>query len=330
MKALVYTDVEEMTFQNEPDPVLEEGENLIRVVSVGICGSDMHGFLGHDERRPAPLILGHEAAGDVIEGPMKGKRVTVNPLVTCDKCEACVTGREHLCAERSLISMKPRQGAFSELLKMPSSNLVEVPDHVDFDHAALTEPLAVCWHAVKLGEAALFFAPVDAKCLIIGGGAIGLGTALALRARGYTNISISEPNEKRHDMLRSAGDFNVYSPLQGHPDGVMFDIVFDAVGFAGTRADASALVKPGGVIVHIGLGDSEPGLDVRRITLQEVQFIGTYCYTKVDFAETAQGIYDGIFGDLTWHQTRPLAEGHQAFVDILAGAVAEPKVILKP
>jgi len=330
MKALVYTGVEQLTFRDEPDPVLDAGDNLIRVVSVGICGSDMHGFLGHDERRPAPLILGHEAAGDVIAGPMKGKRVTVNPLVSCDTCEHCTTGREHLCPSRSLISMKPRQGAFAELLKMPSSNLVEVPDAVDFDLAALSEPLAVCWHAVKLGQAASFYAPDQTRCLIIGGGAIGLGTALALRARGYTKIAISEPNEKRHAMLRSAGDFQIYSPNQGHPEGVQYDMVFDAVGFAGTRADASALVKAGGVIVHIGLGDAKPGLDTRRITLQEIQFIGSYCYTKVDFAETAQGIFDGIFGDLNWHETRALADGHQAFVDILGGNVAAPKVVLKP
>ncbi|MEO0718731.1 MAG: alcohol dehydrogenase catalytic domain-containing protein, partial [Pseudomonadota bacterium] len=88
MKALVYTGPETLEFQDAPDPVAT-GDALIRVAHVGICGSDMHAYLGHDERRPAPLILGHEAAGTVIGGPGAGTRVTVNPLVTCGVCEDC-------------------------------------------------------------------------------------------------------------------------------------------------------------------------------------------------------------------------------------------------
>jgi threonine dehydrogenase-like Zn-dependent dehydrogenase len=91
------------------------GECLVRVEAVGICGSDMHAYLGHDERRPAPLILGHEAAGVVVDGPLQGKRVTVNPLATCGKCRACLSGRNNLCPNRQILSMVPRQGAFAEL-----------------------------------------------------------------------------------------------------------------------------------------------------------------------------------------------------------------------
>ena len=155
MKALVYTGIKSFEFRDVPDPQLKEGENLISIRSVGICGSDMHAYLGHDERRPAPLILGHEAAGDVIEGPLKGKRVTINPLVSCQKCKECKTNRSNLCGKRQIISMQPREGAFAEMVAMPSRNLVEVPDDISFDDAALTEPLAVCWHAVRLGINAL-------------------------------------------------------------------------------------------------------------------------------------------------------------------------------
>jgi threonine dehydrogenase-like Zn-dependent dehydrogenase len=114
MKALVYTAPESLV-PRRTGPELPSGECLVRVEAVGICGSDMHAYLGHDERRPAPLILGHEAAGVVVDGPLQGKRVTVNPLATCGKCRACKTGRNNLCANRQILSMVPRQGAFAEL-----------------------------------------------------------------------------------------------------------------------------------------------------------------------------------------------------------------------
>ena len=100
MRALVYTEPRSLTYRDEPAPRLPDGECLVRVEAVGICGSDMHAFLGHDERRPAPLILGHEAAGVVVEGPGTGTRVTVNPLATCGQCRACKAGRNNLCPER--------------------------------------------------------------------------------------------------------------------------------------------------------------------------------------------------------------------------------------
>ena len=184
MKALVYTGEKSLDFCEVPDPKLKDDENLISIRSVGICGSDMHAYLGHDDRRPAPLILGHEAAGDVIEGPLKGERVTINPLVSCQKCKECKSNRSNLCGKRQIISMQPREGAFAELVAMPSRNLVKVPDDISFNDAALTEPLAVCWHAVRLGLEALDTDISSANTLVIGGGAIGLGSALSLMAKG--------------------------------------------------------------------------------------------------------------------------------------------------
>jgi L-iditol 2-dehydrogenase len=330
MKALVYTGEKSLDFCEVPDPKLKDDENLISIRSVGICGSDMHAYLGHDDRRPAPLILGHEAAGDVIEGPLKGERVTINPLVSCQKCKECKSNRSNLCGKRQIISMQPREGAFAELVAMPSRNLVKVPDDISFNDAALTEPLAVCWHAVRLGLEALDTDISSANTLVIGGGAIGLGSALSFMAKGIKKIKIAEPNEKRRAFLQANTWFDVYDPTKGHGDLSCYDIVIDAVGFSSSRSDACALAKPGSVILHIGLGDSDGGLDIRRLTLQEIRFIGTYTYTNQDFVETAQAIFDGSFGSLDWYQTRPLSEGHSAFKQILLGEVAAPKIILNP
>lgn len=331
MKALVYTGVEELTYQDRPMPVPAEGEQLVRILASGICGSDMHAFLGHDERRPAPLTLGHEAAGVVVGGPDDGRRVTINPLVSCLTCRDCKAGKNNLCANRQIISMPPREGAFAEYVTVPERNLVTVPDDVDLKAAALAEPIACGWHAARLARAVLGGSFDGQRCAVIGGGAIGVGAALSLRAQGATNITVIEPNALRRETLSHIGGFDVAAPESaGMPAAGSVDCVIEGVGYAATRETASALARQGGVIAHIGLGEARGGLDIRRMTLQEITFIGTYTYTPQDFAETAQAIFDGRLGALNWMETRPLAAGQSAFVDIRSGLVAAPKVVLIP
>lgn len=329
MKALVYQGEKSLEYCDVPQPLAKDGNVTVAVESVGICGSDMHAFLGHDERRLPPLILGHEAAGVAINGDFAGKRVTVNPLVTCGTCSACQTGRENLCAHRQILSMQPREGAFAQVIAIPPSNLFEIPDDVSFDKAALAEPIACGWHAVRLARLAMSVSLSEAKILVIGGGAIGLGAALSLIAAHAGDILISEPNANRRAFLDQNLGIKAVDPDDIKTD-YQVDLTVDAVGFAATRSQAVAHTRPGGVIVHIGLGEPAGSLDFRRMTLQEITFIGTYTYTKDDFDATAQAICDGRLGTLDWIEQRPLSQGQSAFNDILAGRVEAPKIILKP
>ena len=328
MKALIYTGPEALCYQDTPDPDPGDGA-LIRIAHVGICGSDMHAYLGHDERRPAPLILGHEASGEIIAGPGAGSRVTVNPLVTCGACEYCDERRENLCIRRQIISMPPREGAFAELIAMPVQNLVQIPDGVPTEKAALAEPLACGWHAVRLAQNALNRPLSQACCLVLGGGAIGLGAALILRAHGAKEILLIEPNAPRRAIIAREEGISTIDPAAGERL-TAIDLVIDGVGIEATRAFASAAVKPGGVIMHIGLGSASGGLDIRRMTLQEVTFIGTYAYSAQDFQDTALAIFDGRLGALDWPEIRPLSEGARAFAEMKAGLAAAPKLILTP
>lgn len=323
MKALVYTGPEALDYRAVADPEPHGDERLVSVASVGICGSDMHAFLGHDERRPAPLILGHEVAGTMTDG---GAHVTVNPLVTCGRCRYCLQGRDNLCTTRQIISMPPREGGFAEMLTMPSGNLVELPEHISDDQAALAEPIACGWHGVRLARSVV----VDPeRALVIGGGAIGVGAALSMIAQGIGNVHIAEPNAARRAYLGASSGLEARDPAD-LGDGETYDVVIDAVGIEPTRAQASKHAAPGGVIVHIGLGSPAGGLDVRRMTLQEITLIGTYTYTAQDFRDTAQAMFDGRLGALDWTEKRPLSEGARAFADIREGRVAAPKIILKP
>lgn len=329
MKALVYVNERELEYKDVQDPVVNENDVLIKIESVGICGSDMHAFLGHDDRRPAPLILGHEAAGVIVKGKNTGKRVTVNPLVSCGQCLSCKKGRNNICPKRQLISIPPREGAFADLLVVPETNVLEVPDHVDINHAALTEPLACGWHAVKMGMRNLDVLLSDAKCLIIGGGAIGVGASLALKAKGAKDITIVDSNPLRYEMLLKNFSNETIIKEKRNID-KEFNFIVDAVGYSKTREQACASCAPGGVIAHIGLGDGSGGLDIRRMTLQEITFIGTYTYTPEDFKETAQAIFNSQMGDFSWMEKRPLERGHDAFMDIMQGSVAASKLILQP
>ncbi len=324
MKALVYTGPESLEIREESDPCLSKGDVLVEIDSVGICGSDMHAYLGHDARRPAPLILGHEAAGTITGGDRDGERVTINPLVTNPESAASKAGRENIDPGREIISMPPRPGAFAQFVAIPGRNAVTVPDHVPLEKAALAEPLAVSWHAARLGIEALH-PSMDRTALVVGGGAIGLAAALALKAMGIEDVTVAEPNEIRRVYLNDRCGVTAVAAGQDQ-----YSIVVDAVGYAATRKVASAAASPGGVILHIGLGDGEGGLDIRRMTLQEITFIGTYTYTDQDFRDCAEALFDGRLGPLDWTETRALSDGPSAFDDIRFGRVAAPKIILKP
>ena len=328
MKALVYTGPERLELQDVPSPNPGLDEVLLKVESVGICGSDMHAYLGHDERRPSPLILGHEVVGIVDGNEGVVRRAAVNPLVVCGSCSACRSGQDNLCPDRQIISMPPREGGFAEQVAIPEQNLINLPDHVSADQAALTEPISCGWHAVRIARSHPAVS-ADAQALVIGGGAIGLGAALSLLAQGIDSITMVEPNLVRRRFLQEQCGQYVVGPDDVPPD-AGFDVVIDGVGISATRAQASAAVRPGGIIVHIGLGSSKGGLDVRRMTLQEIHFVGTYAYTAQDFRDTAQAIFAKDLGPLDWVETRPLSDGAAAFEDIRSGRSAAPKILLKP
>ena len=121
-------------------------------------------------------------------------------------------------------------------------------------------------------------------------------------------------------------EMEVFDPSKGYPikEGSA-DLVIDGVGLKSTREIASKFVSPGGLIMHIGLGEAKDGLDIRRMTLQEISFIGTYTYTSQDFKDTAKALFAGRLGTLDWIEKRPLSEGESSFQDLLSNKVAAPK-----
>lgn len=333
MKALVYTQPNEVQLLDRPAPTLDAGEVVLKIEAVGICGSDMHAYHGHDPRRKPGLVLGHEFCGTVLESASPayapGTRVTGNPLITCGSCDYCVQGRNNLCSRRTMVGMT-RPGAFAELMSIPAASLIAMPQDMAAVHAAVTEPAATALHAINLSMKVLSRPVQECRVLVLGGGAIGMLSALLLRHYGCDELTVAEVNPLRRDQLEQHARVKTYNPRDSSPPDDSFDFVIDAVGSKITRNTAMAAVRAGGVVMHIGLQDWASEIDMRRLTLAEITLLGTYTYTTADLRATVAAIYRGAFGNLDWVDVRPLADGAQAFRDLDQGKAASAKVILTP
>ena len=334
MKALVYTGTNKIDFREEKDPILKSGECLIKVKASGICGSDMHAYHGKDERRIPPLILGHEISGTCLEGLFKGKDVVVNPLISCGICNYCKINEEHLCPKRTMIGMSTpikREGGLAELVSVPSSNIFEVPKKLSIKEAALAEPAAVALHAVLLAEKNLKKPLSESKILIQGAGAIGLLCGLLLNTfRKSTNIIMSDPNKKRLDECAKYLKANFVNPDDKSIKENNFDLILESVGLEVTRLQAIKSISPGGTIVHIGLTQPSGTFDFKKLTIQEITLVGTYCYTANEFLKATEILMEKKLGNLGWIEYRDLKKGSEAFQEIHNGTCVAPKIILEP
>src|SRR3984957_18364334 len=196
MQALVWLGPREMVERAEPVPQPALGEVLISVAATGICGSELSGFLGHNSLRVPPLIMGHECAGEVVQGAGEtfatgepagiGTRITFNPLIACGTCDRCLAGRPNLCRQRQLIGAH-RPGGFAQYIAVPARQCYPLPDQLSLVAGALVEPLACSIRAV-------IHAGVQPheRLLILGAGPIGLCAVAAARTQGIEQIIVSD------------------------------------------------------------------------------------------------------------------------------------------
>ncbi|MBG6072284.1 MULTISPECIES: galactitol-1-phosphate 5-dehydrogenase [unclassified Polaromonas] len=333
MKALVYTQPNELQLQELPRPELADGEVVLKIDAVGICGSDMHAWHGHDPRRKPGLVLGHEFVGTVVEsaavGFKPGTRFTGNPLITCGVCDYCVQGRNNLCSNRTMVGMT-RPGAYAEYMSIPAASLIAMPQDMSDVAAALTEPAATAWHAVNLSLRVLPRPVHECRVLVIGGGAIGMLAALLLKHLGVVRLTLSEPNSLRREAVQTHVGCETLDPRQQTPAENQYDYVLDAVGAKVTRQQAFVAIRPGGVVMHVGLQDWASEIDMRKLTLSEITLLGTYTYTTADLRATVTALHAGVFGDLAWVEERPMAQGQRTFQDLDEGRTASAKIVLRP
>lgn len=332
MKVIVWEGPERMSVGERPDP--EDpgpGEVVLRPGAVGICGSEVEGYLGHMGNRHPPLVMGHEFAGEVIAaGPgaeeWLGSRATVNPIAGCGHCRLCRAGQENICPQRTLIGIH-HDGAFADMVRAPAANLRPLPDGLDIRTGALTEPLANGVHAVRLGLAA----QGARTAAVIGAGTIGLVTLQAALLSQIPHVAVIEPQDARRERARSLRAHAVYA------DGASFrtgdeelgvDLVLDAVGAQATRTMAVELVRPGGTVVCIGLASDETTLPFHTVVREQIAILGSYAYTMADFEQALEWLVEGgaTLGEL--EPVRPLEDGPEAFARLVQGPPDQVKVFL--
>lgn len=337
MKALVWTEPEKMVMETVVEPVPAEDEVLIRVEAVGICGSEIEGYLGHNSLRVPPLIMGHEFCGRVVASGQRvdhlssGQKVVVNPLQSCGSCQQCRKGFPQLCASRQIVGVH-RPGAFGELVVVPASGVVPVENEMNAFRAALAEPLACSLRATRRAMSRHF----SPNVLIIGAGGIGILCAKVAKLLGAGKVIIADTQPERLTIARDTACDATVNPatedlakataqLAGD-DGI--DVVIDAAGFQPTRAAALALVNPGGTVMNIGLGIDETNLRINHLIRSEIEVLGSFCYTQQDFYDAVKLLVEGRVTEQGWTEIRPLAAGDEAFRDLTGGKVKNGKIFL--
>jgi len=341
MEALVWLGPATMEIQRIAVPELTPGEVLIAVHVAGICGSELSGYLGQNSLRVPPLIMGHEAAGEVVaitEGtfadgsPVQvGTRVTFNPLIGCTECDRCRIGLPHLCRWRQLIGAH-RPGAFAQFVAVPAGQCYPLPADFSDTTAALTEPLACSRRAVKRTQAL-----PEQSLLILGAGPIGLFALMAARAEGMQRIYVSDLSESRLEVARQWGASETINARQGDVLAIVQEIasggcdaVIDAVGANATRAQAIQAVVPGGTVVFIGLHDETSPLATNYLVRQEITLRGSFGYDQGDFEQAFDFLQRGLLpSEGSWLEERPLARGPSAFAELVDGKAAATKIALR-
>jgi L-iditol 2-dehydrogenase len=293
MKAALLNGIRDISIGEFPDPVIGDGDALIRIRSIGVCGSDVHyythGRIGRYIAKP-PFILGHECAGEVLEvgkdvtNVKPGDRVAVEPGVPCRRCGFCKSGRYNLCRNVVFLAAPPYHGAFCEYLGHAADFLFPIPDEVSFDEAAMCEPLSIGIHSVarsgiKLGD----------RVLIIGVGPIGLANLQAFLSAGAGEIYVSDLDPARLEFAKKMGathgfdarDPELAAKLRDLTEGLGPEIIVETAGSAEATAASVDIVRPGGVVVLVGLSP-EGTVPMNTITAidKEIDMRGIFRYAN--------------------------------------------------
>ena len=286
MRASVLTARGTLTIQERPVPTIDADQVLIKVSSVGVCGSDVHffneGSLGDWVVRD-PLVLGHEsggtivAVGAVVDPTRVGERVSIEPQRPCPTSRETLTGRYNLDPHMEFYAVPGVDGAFAEYVAIQSHFAHAVPDDLSDDAAALLEPLSV---AIATARKAKF--TVGSRVLITGSGPIGIVTAQVARAYGASEIIVTDLDEQRRDQALRFGATRVIDPSEQRLGelGLDVDAFIDASGASAAVKTGIREVRPGGHVVLVGMGESEIALPIPVIQNNELKITGVFRYAN--------------------------------------------------
>lgn len=338
MKALVYVAPERVEVRSMPDPVVGEGEVLLKVSAAGICGSDIHGFLGHSERRKPGLVMGHETVATILElhptvkGWGRSQRVCFNPLVNCGACPACLAGRQNLCVEWRLFGMDRLHGTYAELISVPAGQLYALSDSLPEAEAILVEPMAVVIHSFRIS-----LPETPETMAVFGAGPIGCLALILARLRGVPRVCVIDQNEERLEVARRLGaDLAINSAredpvkaVRSFSGGGGAECVVEAVGIEAVRRAAVSAAMKGARILFLGMAENDSALPWIEMVRNEQAVFTSFAYTPRDFRASVQMIESRRFDLKPWTESRPLEEGQESFLKMARNPGATLKLMFK-
>ncbi len=314
-------------------PLPAEGEALIEVEACGFCGSDLGIVHGVHPRAKAPLTIGHEFCGRVVEvrgggGEVRtGDRVTLYPLISCGRCYVCRTGNPHVCRTLRLYGIDT-DGAMARFVRAPANQLVKIPEAMPARVGALLEPFAVGLHAVSRTEVRR-----EDTAVVLGAGPIGLITALSLRLAGVERIFVSEVQPYRLALAASLGfravdSADAAAAIREATGGEGADVLFECAGYPPVALQMTDMVRPRGVIVNVGVFKKPAEVNLQAVNFRELTIIGSRVYTLDDFRRAVELSSAAPLEQLVTHEF-PLSQVSEAFATF-DGGDAVCKVLVRP
>lgn len=335
MKCVKIKGVREFEIAEINEPVPTQGKILIDVKKSGICGSDLHYFVNGG---PVGMVMGHEFCGEVIDNGGNssfnvGDRVTALPISPCGKCEACLNGNIHFCTatwNEAIGLTVENPGGLTKKILVRDDMVLKVPDGMSDDEGALVEPMAVCYHAVKLANI-----KIGAKVLVVGGGIIGLGSAMFAKLEGAGKVVVSETNELRGKRAVELGvaDEWVDAKDQEKMSSIVntFDVVIECCGNSPAVNSALMLCKAGGTVILVGVSTAPISFTSSLAVLKELHVIGAICYTKEEFAKCIELIADKSINPMKFvSKTVYLDDVQAAYDELVDGKTETVKILVNP
>jgi (R,R)-butanediol dehydrogenase / meso-butanediol dehydrogenase / diacetyl reductase len=325
MRASSYGGSGRFTTVDAPKPKPGAGEALLRVLRVGICGTDLHIFQGHlDHRVPKGGVIGHETFAEVVEAPSgsgfaPGHRVVVDPVVSCQQCRACRMGAYYLCQQLKVRGVD-MAGGMQEYWTVPVTQLLHVPDTLTDDQAAVIEPLAVATHDVERAQV-----KKGDRVLVFGGGPIGALIAMVVRGRG-AEVAVVEINPYRIGLLEEFGlttvgpDIDVQRFVETFTGGDGVDVAFEVTGNPAAARMVTDVVRVWGTVSIVAIHSEPIPINLYRMFERELTIQGARLYARQDWEEAIRLAASGAvpLGPLVT-RTIPLDGLQQGMEQALAG-----------
>jgi len=346
LKAAVLLDDRKISIESRPEPRIGEDQVLLRSGYAGICGTDIHVYRGEFKGRVSyPAVLGHEFGGVIEETGRAvkdfkvGDRVVVDPILSCHRCPACLSGHINACRSLKLLGIDV-DGGFGELVAVPSDRLFRLPESIPAAHVPMLELYAVGHHI--LGRARV---EVGETIAILGAGRLGLSILDVLcHSTAACRVFVTDQHRFRLDVARRLGADEVIDISASDPvgailektEGVGVDCVIEAVGhyhcFPGQEpplAQAVRIIRNGGRIVTAGLGEQLTPVPFKTLVLKEAELIASRV-TRGEFPRAIRLMSKGLLHpELLISRERPISQAANAFAELDQEPPDTLKVVLK-